>query len=173
MVRRIISIALVCSLMPVFGTGCIGHFGLSGKVRAFNMDVAQSKWGREGVFLLLYIIPVYPISGLIDIVLLNSIEFWSGTNPVNGKPRLAKVGDTRVVEGPDGSRAVATLRKDRSIDIELFESDGAAHFVNIMDRDGDLVARDALGNELGSVSKTGDLVLSDPQLKALAALNAR
>jgi hypothetical protein len=37
---------------------------------------------REGVFLLLVILPVYEFSLLIDGLLLNSIEFWTGDKPV-------------------------------------------------------------------------------------------
>ena len=41
------------------------------------------RMAREGVFLLLYIIPVYPIAGVIDLLIVNSIEFHSGTNPLS------------------------------------------------------------------------------------------
>ena len=169
--RRIVSIALVCTLTPMFSAGCIGHGALGGKVMGWNLDVASGKWGREAVFLLLNIIPVYPIAGMIDILVINSIEFHSGTNPLSGQDRLARAGDTRTIDGPDGSRTVATLRADKSIDLEVFESDGAAHFLNLVQKDGKLVARDAHGHELGYVNREGGLILTDPQAEAFAALN--
>ena len=173
MTRRIVSIAVVCALVTTLGTGCIGRNAVGGKVMAFNLDVADGKWGREGVFLLLNIIPVYPIAGFVDLFVVNSIEFHSGTNPVNGQDRLARAGDSRTIDGPDGSRTVATLRADKSVDIQVFASDGAAHFLNIIQEDDELLARDAQGRELGRVSAERGLVLTDAQAKAFAALNTR
>jgi hypothetical protein len=37
-------------------TGCIGNFGLSGKVRKFNLETTQDRWGREILFVVLYVI---------------------------------------------------------------------------------------------------------------------
>lgn len=43
-----------------------------------NID---SKFVNELVFVAFWIVPVYEISALADILVLNSIEFWSGSNP--------------------------------------------------------------------------------------------
>ena len=72
---------LVASMLIASQTGCLGQMAVSGKVRAFNLEVAEGKWGREAVFLLLYIVPVYPLAGAIDLIIVNSIEFHTGTNP--------------------------------------------------------------------------------------------
>ena len=73
---------LVVSILLLFSmsTGCIGNFGLSGKVRKFNLETTEDRWGREILFVVLYVIPVYPFAGFLDIIVFNSIEFWTGTN---------------------------------------------------------------------------------------------
>jgi hypothetical protein len=61
--------------------GCYGNFTLTRKVYAWNGSVGD-KWIRSLVMFVLCIIPVYPVAGLVDYVLLNTIEFWTGSNPV-------------------------------------------------------------------------------------------
>lgn len=39
----------------------------------------------------MFIIPVYPLFTLADLLVLNSIEFWSGKNPINGRSPLVDV----------------------------------------------------------------------------------
>ena len=80
-----ISITLLC--MP----GCLGRMALSGKVGKFNLEVTESKWGREGVFLGLYFIPVYPFAAFADLMIFNSIEFWTGENPLSGESALVDI----------------------------------------------------------------------------------
>ena len=68
--------------------GCMGHNGLTQKVVKWNLKVAESRWGREGIFVGLWITLVYPICGILDLLIFNSIEFWSGENTFNGKSPL-------------------------------------------------------------------------------------
>lgn len=70
----------------MFGIYCYGSFPLVRAVYKFNGSIGDnSKAGgvvRSLVMILLTIIPVYGISFLADVIILNSIEFWSG-NRVN------------------------------------------------------------------------------------------
>jgi hypothetical protein len=79
--RAIVGLCLAVSL-----TGCMGHFGLRGKLTKFNLEVVENRWGREGLFVLMF--PGYVIATAVDILVLNSIEFWSGSNPINGRSPL-------------------------------------------------------------------------------------
>ena len=72
------------ALATLSATGCFGGFNLTRKLYGFNASVSN-KFARWLVFLLLVIIPVYGLFIFIDVLLLNTIEFWSGTNPVSGK----------------------------------------------------------------------------------------
>jgi len=92
-------------------SSCIGSFALHQKVLDWNQGVGD-KWVNEIVFLALNIVPVYGICYLADAVVINSIEFWSGNNPV------ASIGDVRQVKGENGNYFVTTLENGYSISKE-------------------------------------------------------
>jgi hypothetical protein len=154
--KRIVAMIGIAGLCLSLTTGCIGGMAVSGKVTKFNLDVVEGKWLREGVFLLLYFIPVYPIAGMIDLIIVNSIEFHTGTNPISGKPRIARVGETRRVELADGTVSVSTLRADGTIDFEVTDPDGETRFANVEVEGDRLVARDAEGRELALAPRDAD-----------------
>ncbi len=63
-------------------TGCFGTFALTRKAYEFHDGLTDSKFLKS----LLFWIPggfVYGIVGFIDVVILNLIEFWSGSNPIS------------------------------------------------------------------------------------------
>ena len=76
---------------------CLGSFALSNKVLNWNRQVGD-KFVNELVFVAFWILPVYEMSLLADILVINSIEFWSGENPV--------VAQTKVVDGKDAKYLV-------------------------------------------------------------------
>ncbi|MFM4704215.1 DUF3332 domain-containing protein [Aeromonas bivalvium] len=63
--------------------GCMGQMGLSAMVTQANLKVVDNRYGRAGVFVLLS--PVYGLAATADLFVVNTIEFWSGKNPVTGK----------------------------------------------------------------------------------------
>ena len=81
------AMALVLACSMTF-TSCIGSFALSNKVLAWNQQVG-SKFVNELVFFAFWIVPVYEITTLADVLVINSIEFWSGSNPVAYKGEKA------------------------------------------------------------------------------------
>lgn len=149
----VISMLLILSM----GTGCIGNFGLSGKVRAFNLDVSQDRWGREIVFVVLYVIPVYPFAGFLDILVFNSIEFWTGTNPINGSPSVTPIAmDEWTTE--DGTKVTMKGLPDNSIDVNVVRPDGETRYFNLTRSDEGVTARDEAGNVIVS---TADLPMDE------------
>lgn len=78
--KILLTILLMSSVLTT-QTGCFGSFGLTMKVYDFNKGVGD-KWVQELVFLVMCAVPVYEIAGFIDVVVLNTIEFWTGSNPV-------------------------------------------------------------------------------------------
>ncbi|MBN2660005.1 MAG: DUF3332 domain-containing protein [Tannerellaceae bacterium] len=82
-------------------SSCIGSFSLTNKLLAWNHTV-DSKFVNELVFIAFCIVPVYEIAVLADAVVINSIEFWSGSNPV------AEAGTVKTIEGKDGTYTVET-----------------------------------------------------------------
>lgn len=61
--------------------GCYGKFALTRNLYTMNGEVGN-KYLRSGLTWVLLILPVYAIAGLADFIVLNTVEFWSGTNPV-------------------------------------------------------------------------------------------
>jgi hypothetical protein len=75
----VMATAILLSSSIMFSS-CIGSFSLFHKLLSWNQSVGD-KWINELVFLVLCVVPAYPIAWFIDAVVLNSIEFWTGSNP--------------------------------------------------------------------------------------------
>lgn len=89
-------------------SSCIGSFGLHRKLLNWNESVSN-KFVNELVFLAFHIVPVYEVCLLADYFVINSIEFWTGSNP------MANVGDIKKVKGENGNYLVETLENGYSI----------------------------------------------------------
>lgn len=113
--------------------GCMGKFALTDKLYTWNKQVDGNKWVQEAVFVALLIIPVYSLSLLADGIIFNSVEWWTGSNPI-----LA--GETRKVQGTDGSEALMTMRADGVIDVEVTAADGARSAFTLAMQDGEVKA---------------------------------
>lgn len=82
-------------------SSCIGSFKLTNKLLSWNHTVG-SKFVNELVFVAFWIVPVYEISALADVLVINSIEFWTGDNPV------ADAGTVKTVDTENGIYTVET-----------------------------------------------------------------
>lgn len=147
--RRSIAIVAMVSLSPLV-SGCFGTFKLTQNLWHFNDGVSPNKFVKWLVFLGLAIVPVYDIAVLADVLVLNSIEFWSGKNPISQNEVRE---DTRVVEG----KTVHTvLSADRML-IEVSEPGAAApRVVEIRYGESGATARDGDGALLGTATAAAD-----------------
>ena len=89
-------VALSASMMM---QSCIGSFALFNKVKSWN-DHVGDKFVNELVFVAMWILPVYELSFAADLFILNTIEFWSGTNPA--------LAQAKVIDGKDAQYLVAS-----------------------------------------------------------------
>lgn len=105
--KMTVALAMILSGSIVFSS-CVGSFSLFNKLVAWNQKV-DDKFVNEVVFLALNIVPVYSVCYLADALVINSIEFWTGSNP------MAKVGDVKKVKGENGDYTVETLKNGYSI----------------------------------------------------------
>jgi hypothetical protein len=80
---RIISMFLGAAMLTQL-QGCYGNFNLTRKIYAWNGTLGD-KWINSVVLFVLFIVPVYALCGLVDYVVLNTIQFWTGKNPVTLK----------------------------------------------------------------------------------------
>lgn len=109
--------ALVCS-------SCIGSFALFNKYEKWQCNMTSSKIVNGVVGLILQ-----PIVGgvclVVDALVLNTIEFWSGSNPMAQSTKQVMGSDGRLYvitttkhgyEVTDGSNVVATFTHDDATD---------------------------------------------------------
>jgi len=93
--------ALVLGLAAVFLTtaaGCFGRFRAMNAVYDFNRTASDSTVVRSLLLFAMLVIPVYGIAFLIDWIVLNTLDFFNGTNkvavrtfPDGSKVELAKL----------------------------------------------------------------------------------
>lgn len=76
-----VSFALIISFIFSLFTGCYGKFQLTRKVYEINGQV-KDKFLRSATTWAFIIIPVYGVAALLDFVLFNTVEFWTGKNPI-------------------------------------------------------------------------------------------
>src|SRR3989338_189962 len=110
--------------LALFVSGCYGPFNLTRRLYRWNGQVGTTKWEREFIFVLLAWLPIYGLSVLGDAVVFNSMEFWTGKNPVDppSKTRSELPQIKRIVRGEQ--EAVLTYTTDAAgphLRIEQFD----------------------------------------------------
>ena len=130
--------ALVCAGMITL-TGCYGSNALFEKIHKWNGTLGN-KWLNSIVHFFLMVIPVYPISlCFIDGLILNTVEFWTGYNPL-------AAGDSYFEQDAQGNSIAAVKNADGTMSVEV--TTAAGEKANLMlQRDENVVrALDAEGN---------------------------
>ena len=94
-------------------SSCIGSFSLSNKLLSWNQSIG-SKFVNELVFFAFWTVPVYVVSLLADTLVLNSIEFWSGDNPVAQGKKVIEGNDGKYLVECDGKGYTITSMNDQS-----------------------------------------------------------
>lgn len=90
MKKRLLPLSLLTAL---FATGCIGPNHAFRGVHSWNTRATDSKWANTFIHIGLWVLPVYELALLGDIVIFNSIEFWGGNNPLNEPSDPQRVDD--------------------------------------------------------------------------------
>ena len=116
--NKMFLVAAVLSGSLLFSS-CVGSFGLFNRLTTWNQSLGN-KFVNELVFLAFNIVPVYGVAYLADALVINSIEFWSGSNPT------ASIGEVKTVQGENGEYLVKTNEngytitkkgEDKSVDL--------------------------------------------------------
>jgi len=84
---------------------CIGSFSMFNKLASWNTRATGNKFLNELIGIV--ISPAYAVCLVIDSFVLNTIEFWSGDNPM-----AMKTGKTEKVMGTDGKIYAVKYLKD-------------------------------------------------------------
>ncbi len=99
--KKIILTAALAALLCTSMSSCMGKFALTRNLYAWNEQVSN-KFVNEVVFIAFWILPVYEVCGLADLLVLNSIEFWSGDNPMTASTKVIDTDHGRYLVECDG-----------------------------------------------------------------------
>lgn len=72
MKKTLIAAALSLGLLA----SCLGPNKTFHSVHEWNKEFSDNRWANEAMHVALWIVPVYQISLLADILVVNSIEWW-------------------------------------------------------------------------------------------------
>lgn len=119
---KLVAAGVLACFMTV-STACYGPFNLTKNVYHWNSGIKGSgeisdKWMKEIVFFGMIIVPVYMFSALLDGFIFNSIQFWSGDNPVkaaelnrDGTTKHVVLGETTIRWTQTGEGAIVTYER--------------------------------------------------------------
>lgn len=74
--------ASVLALTLTTAAGCYGSYGAFNKVNKWNGQVTGNKWANSAIHLGLWIVPVYELALLGDFLIFNTVEHFTGSNPL-------------------------------------------------------------------------------------------
>lgn len=115
MKKKYFSVALVLTVVASISmSSCIGSFALSNKVLKWNKQIGN-KFVNEVVFFALWVLPVYEITFLADLAVLNSIEFWNGENPIEASTKIIDGKDAKYLVACDSNGYTITNLSDKSV----------------------------------------------------------
>ncbi|HAS6360599.1 TPA: DUF3332 domain-containing protein [Vibrio vulnificus] len=84
--KKTITKVVALSVAAMVLSGCVGSNAVTGYVMGFNLKAVDNRYARGGLNMLLA--PVYGVAIAADYIVFNSLEFWTGKNPLNGKPHI-------------------------------------------------------------------------------------
>ena len=130
--RSVIAVTLLCL---VGTTACFGSFTTLRRVYNWNETVDSDKWVKWAVFTAAMIVPVYPSATIFDLMFVNSVEFWSGRNPMAMGPEASDTGD----------RLAMRLQPDGTVEATVRAPDGSEQRYTVVREPGAISAYDASG----------------------------
>lgn len=123
---------------------CIGSFSLTNKVLTWNRHV-NNKFVNELVFFAFWVLPVYEVTAVADLLVINSIEFWSGNVPLEASNKTISTdhGDYQVIAeetgykviSPDGNNLYFDFDTDNQVWSFRTENSQKTDFLKFIDED--------------------------------------
>lgn len=110
-------VAVVLSGSLLFSS-CVGSFSLFNRLSSWNQSVGN-KFVNELVFLAFNIVPVYGVAYLADALVINSIEFWSGSNPMANVGDVKKVKEKRQLHGETLENGYSITKEGETASMDL------------------------------------------------------
>ena len=110
--KKITLIGMAALMLGIgtLNTGCMGSWKLTTSLYSWNKSVTGNKYLNNIIFWILHAIPAYEICYFADIIILNTIEFWTGSNPI---AMNAGEKEQQIVKGKDGNNYEITATQNR------------------------------------------------------------
>lgn len=125
--KFILGLMAVTVLMST--TGCYGSFSITNKLYKWNGSVGN-KWANSVLFFGMAVFQVYTFCLFVDGVILNTVEFWTGSNPLSMNEGES---DSQTVQTENG-KYVITATKNK-FHIEQTEGLNAGKSVDLVYND--------------------------------------
>jgi len=121
----------------------MGQMALSNMVNKGNLSAVDNRYGRAGLFVLMS--PIYGLAATADLFIINSVEFWSGTNPVSQRPAVVDMPveaifninqhlDPQLTTAPlpqiKLTKATLNAPNEQTLIMALYYEDGSQHLLS-------------------------------------------
>lgn len=73
---------IAAAALTLGATGCLGPNHAYNGLTNWNAEVSDQDWVNELLYLGMTIIPIYAITLAADGLVINTIDYWSGENPM-------------------------------------------------------------------------------------------
>ncbi|WP_394247868.1 DUF3332 domain-containing protein [Vibrio profundi] len=84
--KKTIAKIVALSVAAMALSGCVGSNAVTGYLMKFNLKAVDNRYARGGLNILLA--PAYGLTVAADYLVFNSLEFWTGSNPLTGAPHI-------------------------------------------------------------------------------------
>ena len=128
--KRVLLSLLAACIFAGTTTGCWGSFALTKKAYNFN----NKFWGSKWISWIVFLIGGEVVGGIclvFDSLIFNSLEFWTGSNPL-------ALGDTYNETDANGNTVTAVKMEDGSLYMRLDASTGESQEL-VLQRDEEIV----------------------------------
>ena len=79
--KKLLYTAALTSVLAL--SSCVGQYNAFRGIQSWNTRATDSKVWNSVINTGFWIVPIYPIALIGDFWVFNTIEFWSGENPLN------------------------------------------------------------------------------------------
>jgi len=161
--KKLVCAVALAAFTCVSVGGCYGKYALWHAVHQWNGSIGNKFLASLVHFVFNWIVPVYGIASFVDVLILNVIEFWTGSNPM-------AMGDTYEETDAAGNKVYAVKNPDGTLSVTLTDATGntadfmlvrSGNTVSVVGADGVVMAKqthDADGTANQILNAKGDVI---------------
>src|SRR6185503_14010041 len=105
----------------------------------------DDRWTDEIMFLVCVLVPVYGVATFADAIVFNSIEFWTGENPIEMSKTIKSGADQAVMAYDPSTQRITVSSNDKDHPVvQVAKVDGT---VRVSDENGKLLYASAMNDK--------------------------